>query len=121
VKDDSNGSYSLEGGLGAGIQAFMVKLFAGIAAGCGTREPIVRGRVAVILALLSHLVGVAGPAEGTNSHRSLSGGRLTLPRVARTLSSEPHQPAGQELMEKGILVTIPGQPGAVLLHHQRVN
>jgi alpha-galactosidase len=32
----------------------------------------------------------------------------------------PEQATGQELMEKGLLVTIPDQPGAVLLHYQRV-
>jgi alpha-galactosidase len=32
----------------------------------------------------------------------------------------PEQATGQELMETGLLVTIPDQPGAVLLHYQRV-
>jgi alpha-galactosidase len=34
--------------------------------------------------------------------------------------NEPHQATGQELMEKGLLVTIPDQPGAVVIHYQRL-
>jgi hypothetical protein len=34
--------------------------------------------------------------------------------------NEPHQATGQELMEKGLLVTIPDQPGAALIHYQRL-
>jgi len=59
---DDSGGYSLEGGFGPGLQAFLGMLFAGIgtaiAAGCATKNRNVLRGVAAILALAWHAVGI---------------------------------------------------------------